>query len=65
MNKSHDDLRAMRGIGLALAAGLALWVGGVVAVSVVTTPMPAVTQVASYPSICSDVDDDSLTSGCN
>lgn len=63
--KSDDDLNPMRGIGLAVVAGLVLWVATAVAVSV-STRSPRLNVLASNPSLCSDVvSDDRLTSYCD
>ena len=55
----HDDDGAMRGIGLAVVAGLAVWVATAVAVNVATRSPRQDTQVASYTGVASDVEDDS------
>jgi hypothetical protein len=62
---SDDDLDAVRGIGLALIAGLALWFVATLAVVVATRPPMPDTEVASYRGLCSEhIHDGSTVSDC-
>jgi len=62
--KSNDDLDTVRGIGLGVVLGFVLWVATIVAVGVATRSLPLDT-LASYASLCSDVGDGRVTSGCD
>lgn len=62
--KSNDDLDTVRGIGLAVVLGFVLWVATIVVVGVATRS-PSLDTLASYSSLCSEVGDDRVTSGCD